>query len=248
MKPGPGSWERGPGELILAARDALEGKTAEGPPCGNCGELFAAAPAAPPDRQEEDEALIRAASGRLRSFSLELYDLCLLSWMSSEDLEPLLLAVAREAGAAGPSIIFDYSRQKVRLLRRGCDRVEREIHRLAGLARFGRRSDGIYSAPLEPDHAVLPALARHFLGRFAGGDFAIVDCRRRWAVLSTEGQLHVLSGDEALELLPEDEVSEAEGLWKLYFSATENPRRRKPELQRRFMPERYWKYLTELRS
>ena len=245
MKPGEDSWGRGPGGFILAARDALDGMAGEGPPCG---ELFAATEVRPSERREPDEGEIWAAIGRLRAFSIELYDLCLLSWMSSEGLQPLFLEVARAAGISGSSILFDYSRQSIRLLRAGCARVEREIHRLAGLARFGLRRDGLYSAPLEPDHAILPALAKHFLERFSGRSFALVDCRRRLALLSTEGELRFLAGRGALELLPETTASEAEGLWKLYFTATENPGRLNPGLQRRFMPERYWKHLTELHS
>ncbi|MGO8694289.1 MAG: TIGR03915 family putative DNA repair protein [Rectinemataceae bacterium] len=248
MKPGDGSWGSGPGPLILHVRDALLGKGRKRPTSvGGEGELLAMESGSPSER-DPGESEIEAAIVQLRTFSAELYELCLLSWMSSEGLEPLLFDAAREARRSGSSILLDHSREKIRLLRKGCARVEKEIHRLAGLARFDLRRDGIYSAALEPDHAVLPALAPHFLDRFSGRSFALVDCRRRLAILSAAGELHFLGERDALELLPEERGSEAERLWRLYFAAAENPGRRNPELQRRFMPERYWKYLVELRT
>ena len=243
------SWGRGPGALILRLRSALQGGAGSPSLSSDWGDggLFAPNTGGASVGPDPDEAEIEEAIAQVRAFSEELYDLCLLSWMSSEGLEGLLLDAAREAGRSGPAILFDYSKERIRLLWRGCARVEREIHRLAGLARFDLRRDGIYSAPLEPDHSILPALAPHFLGRFGGLSFALVDCRRRLCILSLPEGLRFLEGDDALRLLPDAESSDAERLWRRYFAATENPQRRNPGLQRRFMPERYWKYLVELR-
>ncbi len=64
------------------------------------------------------------------------------------------------------------------------------------------------------------------------------------------GHLQILNPHKvnvlALELLPDSIDDEDASLWKRYFKAVDNPSRRNLSLQRRLMPVRYWKYLTEL--
>jgi probable DNA metabolism protein len=211
------------------------------------GELFAllgpaplVSPAAASDEAE------RAAS-YLRSLSGELFDLILRIWMSEEALEPALLQVCAEVGRRGPELLGDHGDPRVRVLTQASRRVAREINRLVGLARFSLRADGLWSAPIEPDHNVLSALVPSFARRFGSERFAIVDARRRLAVRAEGRAVEFLAGERALELLP-DRGDEGDAiLWRRYFVATENPARRNPGLQRRLMPARYWKYLPELR-
>jgi probable DNA metabolism protein len=42
------------------------------------------------------------------------------------------------------------------------------------------------------------------------------------------------------------EGGEWEKLWQHYHKTINNESRNNPNLQRQFMPKRYWKYLTEL--
>jgi probable DNA metabolism protein len=107
---------------------------------------------------------------------------------------------------------------------------------------------------------VVAALLPHFARRFGAGDFALVDLRRRLAFARRGGRFESAAGDEALAFLSEaagaaarrggpvgaEREDEDTLLWKRYFKAAENPARRNPELQRRLMPRRYWKYLPEL--
>lgn len=247
MRTGDEFLRLGPGSLLVLAAAALDGERDERFAAWRGGELFAPegrSPAPP----EPDEAAVAAAQERLRHFSLELYRLCLLASMSAEGLEALVLDAAAEAGRAGPEVLLDHGRPGIHLLHRDCDRVEREFHRLAGLARFVARPDGLYSAALEPEHRVLPALAAHFLDRFGDRSFALVDARRAEGILALRRQLVFLEGTDALALLPAEDRGDAASLWRRYFAAIENPQRRNPELQRHFMPRRYWKYLVELQD
>jgi len=166
--------------------------------------------------------------------------------MSEEGVEPQLLSLASALGRGEAGAAEDYARPETRILRAACSRVEREVHRLQGLARFSPRSDGLYSALLEPDHNVLPALLPHFARRFGGQAFALVDLRRRVAYLSRGGRIEALSGEEAIALGPDRSDEDAQALWRGYFQAIENPARRNPGLQKRLMPARYWKHLPEL--
>jgi probable DNA metabolism protein len=244
-----GSFE---GLLVLARKAIDEGEAPEA--VANAlapeGELFALLGPGPlvfpSGRAATDEDPERAASF-IRSLSGELFDLILRIWMSEEAIETALLGICAEVGLRGPRVLDDHGDPRVRSLTQASRRVAREIHRMIGLARFSPRSDGLWSAPIEPDHNVLSALVPSFVRRFNGELFAVVDLRRRLAVRSRSGAIEALAGDEALALLP-DSGDEAEvRLWRRYYKATENPARLNPGLQRRLMPIRYWKYLPELR-
>lgn len=231
--------------LVLILRRALDAD--ERPDFLPCGEdaqpsLFDE----PVARQASTGEEMSEAARYLRAFSGLLFDLAIRAWMSSEGVEDLLIDLAFQAGREGPELLEDYSIPQVRALRAACQRVEREIHRLEGLARFSLRRDGLYSAPLEPDHNILAALLPHFRRRFGAQPFAIVDLRRCLALESRGDQVRAHSGAEARSLLPDDADDGALLLWRRYFDATENPARRNPALQRRLMPARYWKYLPEL--
>jgi len=125
-------------------------------------------------------------------------------------------------------------------------RVRREAHRLKGLVRFRRTADGLYYAPLEPDHFVLPLLGAHFGERLAGERWLIHDRRRGRGWLGA-GQDWALVD---LELHAEPQLSADEehwqGLWKQFFRHIAIAERANPRQQRQCMPMKYWKYLVEM--
>jgi uracil-DNA glycosylase len=218
------------------------------------GELFALlgpAPLSPASAANGASGLAaeaEAASSLLRSFSGPLFDMIIRIWMSEEALELPLFRVCADAGLHGDEVLADYARPDIRALNGTSRRVDREICKLKGLARFSPRADGLYAAPLEPDYNIGAALLPHFARRFGAEDFAIVDMRRHLAFARRGGRYESASGAEALAYLPDPAAcrDEETDLWKRYFKATENPARRNPELQRRLMPRRYWRYLPEL--
>lgn len=200
---------------------------------------------------EDGGRAAEAAAAELRAFSGELFDMILRLWMSEEGLELPLFRLCAEAGLHGPEVLADHGSADLRALSRISRRVTAEIHRLTGLARFSPVG-GLYLAPLEPDYNVVAALLPHFSRRFGKEDFALIDLRRRLSFARRGGRFELAAGDEALALLPvgrreaASEEDEAVRLWKRYFRAAENPSRRNPELQRRLMPRRYWRFLPEL--
>jgi probable DNA metabolism protein len=211
------------------------------------GELFALlgpSPLAPTTADTKTEAA--TAASELRAFSGELFDLATRVWMSEEALELPLFRLCAKAGLRGPDAITDHGDPNLRALSRAVRRVNHEIERLKGLARFSPRADGLFSAPLEPDANVVAALVPHFARRFGYEDFAVVDLRRRIAIARRSGRFETATGEETLAFLPAASSDEDILLWKRYFAATENQARRNPELQRRLMPQRYWKYLPEM--
>ena len=129
-------------------------------------------------------------------------------------------------------------------------KVVREFDRLRGLLRFKPDTEGLYSAYCVPDHFVLPLLADHFWQRFGKTSWAIIDEKRKIVLSGKNGnipvlQLFGLSNMEHKER-KKSNTDEWEGLWKNYHRSINNENRTNPQLQKQFMPRRYWKYLTEL--
>lgn len=193
---------------------------------------------------------IEEAAQRIKASSIRLYAAALRAWMSEEEIETDLLAVAADCASRGELALGDFSRPALARLAATVRRVSKETHLLEGFARFSPRRDGRYVALLEPTHNVLPALAPFFLGRFGPEAFALVDLKRGFALASeptgAESSIRFIEGEELSAILPDQADEETAALWKKYFSIVENISRRNKGLQRQLMPARYWKHLTEL--
>jgi probable DNA metabolism protein len=129
-------------------------------------------------------------------------------------------------------------------------KVTHEIHRLAGMLRFSPESDGVYTARCAPDNFILPMLAEHFTLRFGETPWAIIDEKRGLCLRKTNGNeaiLVPLSSCLSRAATEKVETDSWEDLWRLYHKSVNNESRKNPRLQRQFMPERYHKYLTELK-
>jgi len=139
----------------------------------------------------------------------------------------------------------------VQAVREASYKVWHEIHRLMGLLRFCPDEKGVYTALCEPDHFVLPALGPHFTERFGETPWTIIDNKRRLCLVRATG-LECASGETLLfstdveNSFSSVKAGEWENLWKHYHKTINNESRYNPALQKRFMPERYRKYLTEL--
>lgn len=138
------------------------------------------------------------------------------------------------------------ARPEVAEVQRLALRVRREAHRLLGLVRFRQTDDGLFYAPLEPDHFVLPLIAGHFAARLAGQRWLIHDRRRHCGILC-DGKSWVLA-DLELHAEPDNSADERvwQGLWRQFFRHIVIAERRNPRQQRQCMPMKYWKYLVEM--
>jgi probable DNA metabolism protein len=162
----------------------------------------------------------------------------------------------------------------VRAVLEAAAKVTREIDRLRGLLRFRADEAGIYIARCAPDHFVLPTLAGHFELRFGETPWAIIDEKRGLALARLPGEEprlipgtaftaslstgRAVSGESAISGNAAAAVSGTGGevsvsprweeLWRVYHRSVNNENRKNPDLQRQFMPVRYWKYLTEMQG
>mgnify|MGYP001060840763 CR=1 FL=1 len=133
-------------------------------------------------------------------------------------------------------------------------KVRYERLRVMQFMRFQKAADGTYFGIMEPLYNVLPLAIDHFRDRFGDQPFLLYDRRRHYGyyhdhrevtrVTLDETLPHFLTGKLDEALLDENEKLFQE-LWRTYFKAVCIRERLNPRKQRKDMPVRYWKYLTE---
>jgi len=126
-------------------------------------------------------------------------------------------------------------------------KVSFECHKLKGLLRFSELKDGSLYAPVEPDYNIVSILSKHFERRLCNEVWMINDVKRGHAVLYRNHNLEFLEVKdiEITKNTYSEQESTYRQLWKAYFESIAIRERTNPKLQRAFMPQRYWKYLTE---
>lgn len=135
-------------------------------------------------------------------------------------------------------------------------KVSKECERFLGILRFSELSNGIFYAPCEPDFNILPIITGHFYERLSGTKWMIHDLRRGIAVYHCNGKTEsvefideITSHLNMSTLLGKSENEEDFArMWSGYFKIIAIENRMNPKLQRQFMPQRYWKYLTEKKN
>jgi probable DNA metabolism protein len=210
----------------------------------------------------------------LFEYSVRAHDAALTAGMSELPVEAdinryvrKVLAAARDsggrAGGRSPTVeaqlaareaadraATDRGDPAVRAVFAAAFKVDKEIERMKGMLRFCPGEDGFYLARCAPDHFVLPALAGHFKRRFGDSPWAILDEKRGLVLVCRAGEEPRLE-PAAPRTAPSGEVGQPgdgwEELWRTYHRSITIENRKNPELQKRFMPVRYWKYLTELK-
>jgi len=128
-------------------------------------------------------------------------------------------------------------------------KVRHEICRLRGILRFAPGEDGVYVALCSPDHFVLPALGEHFRKRFGGVPWAIIDEKRLFRLRHEPKKPFEFSRiSEAPSPSKPPQSGKWEDLWRQYHKTVSNENRYNPGLQKQFLPQRYWKHLTEMQE
>lgn len=125
------------------------------------------------------------------------------------------------------------------------DKVKRERHRMLGLIRFRQLRNGLYYAPIETDYNIVGLVAPHFSKRMADQDWMIHDVKRNLAAIFNQQEWVITSVESMQELPVTDQELLYQQLWKNYFENIAIEDRKNSQLQKRNMPARYWKFLTE---
>lgn len=134
--------------------------------------------------------------------------------------------------------------ERVRRILEISRKVGQEKHRMLGFVRFRQIQDRLYYAPIEPDYNILVLIAPHFSRRFADQNWIIHDLKRRWAAVFNQKQWFLTEADFP-PLKTTAQEAQYQRLWQEYFDSIAIQARTNLELQRRFLPRRYWKHLIE---
>lgn len=125
-------------------------------------------------------------------------------------------------------------------------KVTYECHRMLGFVRF-KEIENMFYAAIEPDHNILGLIASHFSSRLPNENWIIHDLKRNLAVFYNKKEWIVttFSKEKAEEFSLREENGIYETLWKEFFKTIAIADRTNPMYQKRSMPLRYWKHLTE---
>lgn len=180
----------------------------------------------------------------------------MLVWLSEEPgSDELLFRVIRSAFDSPRPQTLNFADPDMLAFRQLARKVSGERHMMLGLARFQKTGENIYFSAVSPRYNVVPLLLPHFAARFADQKWIIYDAGRRFGFFFDLLGFHEISMDRAQQarlkdgkldaaLLAENEEA-FQNLWKNYTRAVTIKERVNLKLQRRLMPRRYWKYLTE---
>lgn len=170
-----------------------------------------------------------------------------------------LYRMVKECLKHGPRATQMYTHESIKHLDKLSQKVAFETHRFTGLIRFRIFEDGLQYAPFEPDCNIIGYCARHFKTRLKNQKWILHDLRRNHALFWDKSSLRTIDIDEDFTKhikehgeLPNSWMSSEElyyqDLWKTFHTAIANRDRENPNLQRQFMPRRYWKYLIEMKK
>ncbi|MDP4543781.1 TIGR03915 family putative DNA repair protein [Psychrobacter sp. CLB018] len=136
--------------------------------------------------------------------------------------------------------------------------VSREKHRMEAFVRFEHTTDNIYFARVEPDFNVLPLIGEHFRQRYQDQHWAIYDVARGYGIYydkskstpSRPADLQTITNlDDTVLRNPASIHSKDEQryqkFWQGYFTNVNIKERKNPRLHKQYLPQRYWKYLSE---
>ena len=125
------------------------------------------------------------------------------------------------------------------------NRIYTETHRFKGFLRFMETEKGFYYACYEPDNDITELLVPHFTARLQSS-FIIHDIKRNILALCDGKRYKILNGgDNGVTVF----ISESEeiflDLWQQYYKSINIEERKNLRQMRNYMPERYWKNLSE---
>jgi len=123
------------------------------------------------------------------------------------------------------------------------NKVRKEAHEIKGFVRFQKAENDLMVAVIEPTYNIVNLLAEHFANRFPNMQWMIVDVKRGLGIHYDCMEVYEICGDAAEIPAINDEFS---ALWKGYYKSASIKERKNQRLQKRCLPVKYWKHLTEM--
>lgn len=125
------------------------------------------------------------------------------------------------------------------------NRIYTETHRFKGFLRFMETEKGFYYACYEPDNDITELLVPHFTARLQS-PFIIHDIKRNILALCDGKRYKILNGgDNGVTVFMSESEEIFLNLWQQYYKSINIEERKNLRQMRNYMPERYWKNLSE---
>lgn len=125
------------------------------------------------------------------------------------------------------------------------NRIYTETHRFKGFLRFMETEKGFYYACYEPDNDITELLVPHFTARLQS-PFIIHDIKRNILALCDGKRYKILNGgDNGVTVFMSESEEIFLDLWQQYYKSINIEERKNIRQMRNYMPERYWKNLSE---
>ncbi len=125
------------------------------------------------------------------------------------------------------------------------NRIYTETHRFKGFLRFMETEKGFYYACYEPDNDITELLVPHFTVRLQS-PFIIHDIKRNILALCDGKRYKILNGgDNGVTVFMSESEEIFLELWQQYYKSINIEERKNLRQMRNYMPERYWKNLSE---
>lgn len=125
------------------------------------------------------------------------------------------------------------------------NRIYTETHRFKGFLRFMETEKGFYYACYEPDNDITELLVPHFTARLQS-PFIIHDIKRNILALCDGKRYKILDGgNNGVTVFMSESEEIFLDLWQQYYKSINIEERKNLRQMRNYMPERYWKNLSE---
>lgn len=191
------------------------------------------------------QKVYNAIEVKISKESLRKIYYCYLS--EAKESSNLIFSYIRMGFKIGPDVELHKNNDIVLSIDKLAKRVSLERHRFTGFVRF-KKVDNILYSSIEPDFNIVGLLGVHFKNRLTNEYFIINDIKRNIAIVYNKEDYYLtnLDGDMKNFLESTSDTGAYSNLWKEYFKSTNIKERANSRLQKRSMPKRYWKNLTEV--
>lgn len=190
---------------------------------------------------------------KVSSYNISLITRC---WMTElPNVAMLLFRYLHKIFSCTHSIESNFTDPDVLAVFQLGKKVTDEYTRALQFVRFQKTVDNIYFAILEPLYNILPLTINHFRNRFSDQQWIIYDVKRKYGIYYDCNTIHEVTFSDTTLLNLQQILSTPENLaqnelllqtlWKSYFNTICIKERLNPRKQKKDMPVRYWKYLTE---
>ncbi len=156
-------------------------------------------------------------------------------------------AMASPISARRRGILNDLSHPAVNRIEQLHVRACNEAEKMRQFIRFSHLENGIWFARCNPNVSVIPLVMGHFAARFNDQPFIIYDENHKLSGIYDCRSWQLVRGEahETASHTPQD--STMVEAWQTFYDSLCVDARYNPELRRKFMPQRLWKNLPEMK-